>query len=134
MPTIGYILADSGIFRILAPLNIFIFSKAYLEPMAYSGIFRTIYCTYLVSFRYVVKVLLKSNFCIIWTLFRQIQAYLEVWLALASNISSIFRHIHKVTLLVTLVEEYLPIFAHISADYRSKKCCQVTSLQVKFFF
>ena len=40
--TFGYILADSGIFRFLAQLDIFIYIKAYSEPMAYSGIFRTV--------------------------------------------------------------------------------------------
>ena len=38
----GYILADSSIFRILAQSDIFIYKKTYSEPMAYSGIFRTI--------------------------------------------------------------------------------------------
>ena len=38
----GYILADSGIFRVLAQLDIYMYIKAYSEPMAYSGIFRTV--------------------------------------------------------------------------------------------
>ena len=38
----GYILADSGIFRFLAQLDIYMYIKAYSEPMAYSGIFRTV--------------------------------------------------------------------------------------------
>ena len=42
MPTFSYILTDSGIFRILEQLDIFIYIKAYLELMAYSAIFRTI--------------------------------------------------------------------------------------------
>ena len=39
---VGYILADSGIFRVLAQLDIYMYIKAYSEPMAYSGIFRTV--------------------------------------------------------------------------------------------
>ena len=42
LPTFGYVLADSGIFRILAQLDIFMYIKAYSERMAYSGIFRTV--------------------------------------------------------------------------------------------
>ena len=42
MPSFGYILADSGIFRILSQLDIFMYIKAYSEPMTYSDIFRTI--------------------------------------------------------------------------------------------
>ena len=42
MPIFRYISADSGMFRILAQLDIFMYIKGYLEPMAYSGIFRTI--------------------------------------------------------------------------------------------
>ena len=42
LPTFGYVLADSGIFRFLAQLDIFMYIKAYLELMAYSGIFRTV--------------------------------------------------------------------------------------------
>ena len=42
MPTFGYVLADSAIFRILAQLDIFMFIKAYSEPMVYSGTFRTL--------------------------------------------------------------------------------------------
>ena len=37
-----YISAGSGILRILAQLDIFRYIKAYSEPMAYSGIFRTV--------------------------------------------------------------------------------------------
>ena len=42
MPRFGYILAESGIFRILPELNIFMYIKAYSETMAYSAIFRTV--------------------------------------------------------------------------------------------
>ena len=57
-PTFGYILADSGIFRILAQLDIFMYIKAYSEPMAYSGIFKT-------ADRFSqFQTLLKSNSCI----------------------------------------------------------------------
>ena len=41
LPTFGYISADSGIFRILAQLDIFMYIKGYSEPMVYSSIFRT---------------------------------------------------------------------------------------------
>ena len=41
LPTIGYILPGSDIFKILAQLDIFMYIKACSEPMAYSGIFRT---------------------------------------------------------------------------------------------
>ena len=37
-----YVLADSGIFRVLAQLDIFMYIKAYSELMAYSGIFITV--------------------------------------------------------------------------------------------
>ena len=40
LPTFGYILDDSGISRILAQQEVFIYIKAYSEPMVYSGIFR----------------------------------------------------------------------------------------------
>ena len=42
MPIFGYISADSGIFEILGQLDIFMYITTYSEPMAYSGIFRTI--------------------------------------------------------------------------------------------
>ena len=42
LPTFGYILVDSGIFRILAQLDMFMYIKAYSEPMDYSAIFRTV--------------------------------------------------------------------------------------------
>ena len=77
LPTFGYILADSGILRFLAQLDIFIYIKAYsepIEPMAYSGIFRT------VDIFSQFQTLLKSNSCIFWTLFEQIKTYLELWL------------------------------------------------------
>ena len=40
MPIFGYILVDSRIFRILAQLDIFMYIKAYSEPMAYSALIR----------------------------------------------------------------------------------------------
>ena len=40
MSTFGYILDDSGISGILAQPDIFMYTKAYSEPIAYSGIFR----------------------------------------------------------------------------------------------
>ena len=42
LPILGYISADSGMFRVLKQWDIFIYIKAYSEHMAYSGIFRTI--------------------------------------------------------------------------------------------
>ena len=39
---LGYISADSGIFRILAQIGIFMYIMTYSEPMAYFVIFRTI--------------------------------------------------------------------------------------------
>ena len=42
MLTLRYILADSGIFGVLAQLGIFMYIEAYSEPMAYSGLFRTV--------------------------------------------------------------------------------------------
>ena len=42
MPTFGFILADSGIFRALGQLDIFMYIKAYSEPIADSGIFRAV--------------------------------------------------------------------------------------------
>ena len=41
LSTFGYILADSGIFRILAQLEMLMCIKVYSEPMAYSAIFKT---------------------------------------------------------------------------------------------
>ena len=38
LPTFGFILADSGTFRTLAQLGIFMCIKAYSEPMVYSAI------------------------------------------------------------------------------------------------
>ena len=42
LPTFRCILVDSGIFRILALLDMFIYIKASSEPIAYSAIFRTV--------------------------------------------------------------------------------------------
>ena len=42
LPTFGYISADPGIIKILAQLDTFMYIKAYPEPTAYSGIFRTV--------------------------------------------------------------------------------------------
>ena len=64
LPTFGYILADSGIFRIQARLDILMI---YSEPMAYSGIIRN------VDIFSQFQTLLKSNSCIFWTLFEQIR-------------------------------------------------------------
>ena len=58
LPTFGYILADSGIFRILVQLDMFMNIKAYSELMAYSDIFRT------VDIFSQFQTLLKSNSCI----------------------------------------------------------------------
>ena len=41
MPTVGYILADSGIFIILAQLDIFMYIKEYSELIFYASIFKT---------------------------------------------------------------------------------------------
>ena len=41
LPAFGYISEDSGIFKILAQLEIFMYIKAYSESVAYSVIFRT---------------------------------------------------------------------------------------------
>ena len=61
-------------FRILTQLDMFKCIKAYSEPIAYSGIFRTadIFSQF--------EILLKSNSRIFWTLFEQIETYLELWL------------------------------------------------------
>ena len=56
----------------------FMFIKAYSEYMAYSGIFEPEID--LVSFRHIIQVVLRSKLCIFWTLFMQIQVYLELWL------------------------------------------------------
>ena len=77
--------------------------------MTYSGIFRT------ADIFSQCQTLLKINSCIFWTLFEQINTYLELWLIQARSISRIFRHIQKVTHIGT----YLPtlgfrIFAPIS--------------------
>ena len=79
--------------------------KAYSEPITYSGIFKTaeVFSQF--------QTLLKSILCIFWTLFSQIQIYLELWLIQAHNVSRIFRQIHK----VTYIEAYLPTLGHISA-------------------
>ena len=61
-------------FRILTQLDMFKYIKAYSEPIAYSAIFRTadIFSQF--------EILLKSNSRIFWTLFEQIETYLELWL------------------------------------------------------
>ena len=43
LPTFGFILADSGIFRILPQLDIFMYIMAYSKPTAYSDIFRIVH-------------------------------------------------------------------------------------------
>ena len=65
--------------------------KAYSETMAYSSILRT------VEIFSQFQTLLKINSCIFWTLFEQIEIYLELWLIYARNVLRIFRYIHKVT-------------------------------------
>ena len=116
LPTFGFILADLGRFRVLAQLYIFMYIKAYSEPMAYWGIFRTadIFSQF--------QILLKSNSWIFWILIEQIQTYLELLLIWARIVSLIFRHIHK----VTHFEEYLLTlgFRHIQdpgSNVRFKK-------------
>ena len=42
LPTFGYVLANSSIFRVLAQLDIFMYIKAFSKPIAYSVIFRTV--------------------------------------------------------------------------------------------
>ena len=74
LPTFGYILVDSRICRALAQLDIFIYIKAYSELMTYSVIFRT------VDIFGQFQTLLRSNSCIFWIVFEQIQTYLELWL------------------------------------------------------
>ena len=49
-------MADSGIFRILSQLDIFMYITAYSEPMAYSTIFVDIFSQF--------QTLLKGNSCI----------------------------------------------------------------------
>ena len=58
LSTFGYILVDSGMFRILAQIDMFTYIKAYSKPMAYSAIFRTVGI-----FRQ-FQTLLKGNSCI----------------------------------------------------------------------
>ena len=41
VPIFGYISVVSGMFRIPAQLDIFMYIEAYSEPVVYSGIFRT---------------------------------------------------------------------------------------------
>ena len=65
---------DLGIFRMLAQLDVFMYIQAYSEPIAYSDIFR------IVDIFSQFQTLLKSKFCIFWTLFKQIQTYVELWL------------------------------------------------------
>ena len=55
----------------------------------------------------------QEEFMHILYLFRQIQAYLELWLIQARNVLRIFRHIHEVAFLMTLIKEYLPTLGHI---------------------
>ena len=45
-------------------------------------------------------------------LFRHIQVYVKLWLIKAS----IFRHIHKVTFLVSFIKKYFPKFSYIPVD------------------
>ena len=66
LPTFGYILADSGTFRILAKLDIFMFMKAYLETMVHSGTFRTIYISSQFQARY--SAITKEQFMLILNL------------------------------------------------------------------
>ena len=113
LPTFGYILADSGIFRILAQLDIFMY-KAYSEPTAYSSIFRTIDIFKLFQAR--CSGITQEQFMHIPNLIRQIQAYLQLWLIWARNVSHKFRYIHKVAFLVTLTEEYLLILGYVLVD------------------
>ena len=60
------ILADSGTFRILAKLDIFMFMKAYLETMVHSGTFRTIYISSQFQARY--SAITKEQFMLILNL------------------------------------------------------------------
>ena len=58
LPTFGYILVDSGILRVLAQLDMFMYIKAYSELTAYSDIFRT------ADLFSQFQTLLKSSSCI----------------------------------------------------------------------
>ena len=52
--------------------------KAYSEYMVYSGIFRT--GDIFSQFEALYSGITQEQFMIFWTLFSQIQAYLELWL------------------------------------------------------
>ena len=86
-------MADLDMFRILAQLDIFMYIKAYLEPMNYSGIFRTIDIFSQFQARY--SGIIQEEFMHILNLFWQTQAYLELCLIYARNVSRIFRHFTK---------------------------------------
>ena len=78
MPIFGYISADSSMFKILAELEIFMNIKAYSEPMAYSGIFRTIDIFSQFQARY--SGITQEQFMHILNLIYAVQTNLELWL------------------------------------------------------
>ena len=65
-------------FKILAELEIFMYIKAYSEPMAYSGIFRTIDIFSQFQARY--SGITQEQFMHILNLIYAVQANLELWL------------------------------------------------------
>ena len=81
MPTFRYILADSGIFRILAQIDIFMYIKSYSEPMVYSGIFGNIdiFSQFQARYSGITHDQFMLNMLTL-NLIRQIQVYLKLWL------------------------------------------------------
>ena len=140
---LNYICQHSGIFRqiqtyseswhsqtyscILKHIQNSWFIQTYSEPQ-----------TYLVSFRHVIQVLLKSNLCyseLYLGKFRYIQNF-----GLFSHVySGIFTKLHSWLHLSRNTFPHSGIFQQIQAysgslHYRSKQCKPTPALQVRFFF
>ena len=114
LPTVGYILADSGIYRILVQLDTFMYISIFRTHGLFKHIqnHRHIQSVSATLFRYCLRSIYTSSE-LYSDRFRYIQKF---GLFGHVNVSRIFRHIHKVTFLVTHIEEYLPMFGHISVD------------------
>ena len=133
LPTFGCILENSGIIRIPAQVDIFMYIKTYSEPTPYSEIFRTIERSSLFQARY--SGINQEQFLDILNL---VQADSGIVRTLAYLGTYCFRHIQAYSrsyFLVTFTLEYLFTFRHISA-YSSvfRSLVPTLALQVRFFF
>ena len=119
LPTFGCILENSGIIRIAAQVDIFMYIKTYSEPTPYSEIFRTIERSSLFQARY--SGINQEQFLDILNL---VQADSGIVRTLAYLGTYCFRHIQAYSRSYIPGYIYLGIFVHIQAYFSIFKCIQ----------